>query len=192
MKVTIKELTGVDAMRRGCEMTRKPGMSPSKMTRERIYQCDHSPARLIKYWIELHGVQTFVSTHLVRHKIGAEHYVESNRDDRGGAGDDNVTRDTPVNHGIDANASALMQISRKRLCYASHVKTVAVWRKVRNEMQAVDHDLAAAMAPECAYRGYCPELRECRPGLARVLHAYRDSQPVRLRCAAEKKMEVSA
>lgn len=192
MKITIKELAGTDAMRRGCEMTRKPGMAPSKMTRERIYQCDHSPARLIRYWVELQGIPTFVSTHLVRHKIGVEHFVESNRDDRGGAGDDKVTRETPVNHGMEINASALMQISRKRLCYASHVKTVAVWRKVRNEMELVDPDLASAMAPECAYRGYCPELRECRPGLARVLHAYRDSQPVRMRMVAIKKMEAAA
>lgn len=127
------------------------------------------------------GWRPTVSVHLVRHKFGVEHFVESNRDDRGGAGDNEVNRLTPVNHGMEINAQAVIAISRKRLCYASHVRTVALWRKVRGAMQAVDPDLAAAMAPECAFRGYCPELRECKPGLAKVLHAYRDSQPVQLR-----------
>lgn len=181
--ITIRELTGPDAMRRACDMTRKPGMVPSKMTRARIYQCEHSPARVIRYWIELAGIPSFVSTHLVRHKLGVEHFVESNRDDRGGAGDEVVTRNTPVNHGMDINAVAIIQISRKRLCYASHIKTVAVWRKVRNAMGEIDPALRDAMAPECAFRGYCPELRECRPGLAGVLRAYSDSQPMQLRRA---------
>lgn len=186
MQVIIKEVTGADAMRRGCDMTRKPGMVPSQISRARIYQCEHSPARLIRFWIELVGIPTFVSVHLVRHKIGIEHFVESNRDDRGGAGDDVVNRLTPVNHGMDINASAAIAVSRKRLCYASSPRTVAVWRKVRNAMHDVDADLASAMVPECAVRGYCPELRECKPGLAKVLHAYRDSQPMVLRRRAQE------
>ncbi|HQL10244.1 MAG TPA: hypothetical protein PLE35_11635 [Lentisphaeria bacterium] len=181
MNITITPLTTEAAMRRACDMTRKPGMVPSKMTLSRIYQCEHSPARLIRYWVELRGIPTFVSVHLVRHKLGVEHFVESNRDDRGGAGDAVVTRETPVNHGMDINAAAVISISRKRLCYASHVRTVAVWRKLRSAMAHVDPALANAMAPECAFRGYCPELRECKPGLARVLRAYKDSQPVVLR-----------
>jgi hypothetical protein len=120
----------------------------------------------------MHGIPSFVSTHLVRHKIGIEHYVESFRDDRGGTGNEN--RLTPVNHGMLLNAQALIQISRKRLCYKSHSKTIAVWTKVRNEIAIIDQDLAMAMVPECVYRnGLCPELLECKPGVEKVLTAYR-------------------
>jgi hypothetical protein len=171
--ILIQEVSNDDLMRRCCDMTRKPGMVPSKMTREKIYKCEHSPARAIIFWIELLGIPSFVSTHLVRHKIGVEHYVESNRDDRGGAGDDNVTRNTPVNHGLLTNAQALIHMARKRLCYASHVKTVGVFRRLKKEMHEVDPALSEALVPDCVYRnGLCPELRECKPGLERVMKAY--------------------
>lgn len=175
MQIKIVDLTNEWAMRRACDMTRKPGAKPSTISRARLIRCEHSPMRLIRYWIEMIGIPSFVSTHFVRHKFGCEHFVESNRDDRGGAGDEVVNRLTRVNHGIEANAAAMIAVSRKRLCYASHVKTVAVWRKVKKAMEQIDPAMAAAMVPECVVRGYCPELIECKPGLKKVLHAYRDS-----------------
>ena len=181
MKITITDISHPDMLRKACDMTRKPGMKPSQMTRAKIYQCEHSPIRMLRFFIAIHGVPSFVSTHLVRHKFGVEHFVESNRDDRGGAGNDVVNRMTPVNHGIEANAQAIINISKKRLCYASHRSTVATWSRVRKAMRQVDNDLANAMVPECVTRGYCPELRECGPGLQKVLAAYADSQPARLR-----------
>ena len=174
MKITIEDLTDERIMRRACDMTRKPGVKPSTISRAKLLRCEHSPVRLICFWIELIGIPSFVSTHLVRHKIGVEHFVESNRDDRGGAGDGAVNRLTPVNHGMHANAQAMISMSRKRLCYASHSKTVAVWSRLRKSMRAVCPNTAEAMVPECVYRnGFCPELRECKPGLGEVMRAYR-------------------
>ena len=173
MRIVVNDMTNETTMRRACDMTRKPGLVPSKISRAQLLRCEHSPVRLIRFWIELHGIPSFVSTHLVRHKFGVEHFVESNRDDRGGAGDEVVNRMTPVNHGMDINATALIAMSKKRLCYNSHPKTVAVWRGVKKSMREVCPDTAAAMVPECVYRnGYCPELRQCKPGLANVLSAY--------------------
>lgn len=174
MKIVIQSLTDDALMRRACDMTRKAGMVPSKMTREKIYRCEHSPIRTIRFWIELIGIPSFISTHIVRHKHGVEHFVESNRDDRGGAGDDVVNRNTPVNHGMEINAQAIIQMARKRLCYASHTKTVAVFSRLRKAIGNVDPALADAMRPECVYRnGFCPELRECKPGLEKVMNAYK-------------------
>ena len=161
MKVLIDCLTQDRIMRRACDMTRKPGANPSKMPRRKIYQCEHSPCRTIRFWIELIGIPSFVSVHLVRHKIGVEHFVESNRDDRGGAGDTEVNRLTPVNHGMDVNAAALIAMSRKRLCFMSHKATVATWSRVRKAMRVIDPDLADFMVPECVYRGFCPEIKCC-------------------------------
>lgn len=175
MEITIRDLTDDELMRRACDMTRypKPGIKGSTITRARLLQCMHSPVRLIQFWIEMLGIQSVVSVHLVRHKHGVEPFVNTNRDDRGGPGDAVVTRETLVNHCMLINAEALVNISRKRLCYNAHVKTVAVWRKLRKAMFGVCPATAASMVPECVYRnGMCPELRQCKPGLERVLKAY--------------------
>jgi len=104
------------------------------------------------------GIPTFVSTHLVRHSIGVTHYVESNRDDRGGQ---DVDRNTPVNHAMLINAQALMAMARKRLCGNAHRETVKVMIAIKNAVREVDPDLAQAMVPDCVYRGSCYELNSC-------------------------------
>lgn len=149
---------------------------PVKAPLKSWYRNEHSPIRVRMFWVELERIPTFVSVHLVRHKIGVEHFVQSMRDDRGGAGNDQVTRLTPVNHGMLINAQALIQISRKRLCYAASKETVGTWTRLRKCMAAVDADLAWHMVPECVYRnGVCPEFKECGPGLEKVVRAYRKS-----------------
>lgn len=183
VEIVIRKLTGDEDMRRACDMTRKPGMVSSRMTLERIYACEHSPMRTQQFWIELRNIPTFVSVHLVRHKFGVEHFVESNRKDRGGSGDE--TRYTPVNHGMQINAQAIVNTSLKRLCYASAKETVAVWVKLKKAMRKADPALSDAMVPVCVQRGYCPELKECGPGLKAVLHAYRDSFHIKARETAD-------
>lgn len=171
MNIIIKELTSVEDVRRACEMTMHGQVS--RISLRNIYKCEHSPARVREFWIELQGIPTFVSVHLVRHKHGVEHFVQSMRDDLYIGEDVVVTRETPVNHGMKINAQALINMSRKRLCYKAHVKTVAVWRKLLKEVAKVDPDLAHWMVPECVHRGsWCPELRECKPSLERVVKAY--------------------
>jgi len=172
MKVTVRKLTDLDLMREACNGTRKAGMKPSTMTLDRIYGCEHSPIRTQVFWIVFKALPTFVSVHLVRHKFGIEHFVESNRDDRGGV---NADRLTPVNHSMLANAQALLDMSRKRLCFASHKTTVGAFVQLRSAIRHVDPDLANYMVPECVVRGYCPELRECKPGVINVLRAYQDA-----------------
>lgn len=173
INIVIKKLTDETILRRACDMTRKPGMVPSQMTLKKIYRCEHSPMRTQIFWIELQGLETFVSVHFVRHKHGVEHYIESNRDDRGGTGKED--RYTPVNHGMLINAQAITNMSLKRLCYASHPTTVAQWMKVKKAMKAVDPDLSDVMVPACVQTGFCPELRECKAGLQAVLRAYKDA-----------------
>lgn len=173
MKATALKISPPSLAARAAEMTTH--VKKVKAPESEWYRSEHSPIRAIIWWIELHAIPSFVSTHFVRHKIGVEHYVESNRDDRGGAGDEVVNRLSPVNHGLLANAQAIIQISRKRLCYASHRRTVAAWRRVIGAISATDQHLASHCVPECVYRGgVCPERRQCRPGLERVMRAYKD------------------
>ena len=139
------------------------------------FKSEHSPARGLIYLVKLYNIPTFVSVHLVRHNVGINHYVMSNRDDRGGAGDNVVNRLTPVNHAMLINAQAVIAVSRKRLCFKSAKKTVAVWTKVKKAFRKVEPELEPFLVPECVYRnGLCPEFRQCKPGLEKVMSAYSD------------------
>lgn len=174
MKAIVEKRTGLAHLREACGMTLRPGMT-SNASLFKLYRCEHSPIRTQRFWVVLERIATFVSVHLVRHKVGVEHFVQSNRDDRGGA--EVVTRDTPVNHGMDINAGALIQMSRRRLCYKSHGRTVQAWRAVRERVDEVDPDLAMFMVPECVYRGFCPEVRECQKGAVAVIEDYSKGNP---------------
>ncbi len=132
---------------------------------------EHSPVRLIRFLIKLTGVETFVSVHLTRHKIGVDHFVTSNRDDRGG--DNKEDRNTPVNHSMDINAQALLFMGRRRLCYKSHKRTVATMQKIKSAVGASIPELEQYIVPECVYRnGICPEETQCKPGVDAVMSAY--------------------
>lgn len=159
MEIRIKKLTDVSHMRRACEMTWKGNGRPSKMTLRSIYDCEHSPIRSQVFWIEMIGVLSFVSVHFVRHKIGVEHFVQSNREDRGGTGD--VNRQTPVDHGMLVNAQALINMARKRLCFKAHKETRETMLAIKDAMAAVDPDLVMFLVPECEYRRGCHEPKPC-------------------------------
>ena len=159
MEIRVQKLTDVSLMRRACEMTRKGSGKPSKMTLRSIYDCGHSPIRTQFFWIEMIGVLSFVSVHFVRHKIGVEHFVQSNREDRGGTAE--VNRKTPVNHRMLVNAQALINMARKRLCYKAHKESRETMLAIKDEIAKVDPDLATFLVPECEYRKGCHEPRTC-------------------------------
>ena len=146
-------------VQRACEMTMDGGKS--RISNEEIYRCEHSPIRTKLFWIEMIDIPTFISVHLVRHKIGVEHFVKTNRDDLGGDGE--ATRNTPVNHGMLINAQALINMARKRLCGKSHEETRKIMRLIKDAVGAIDEDLPNYMVRECEYRnGICPEKTKCK------------------------------
>ena len=157
MEVKVEKYTDIDLLRRACEMTTHD--QTSNVSLKAMYKCEHSPIRTQMFWIELLQIPTFVSVHFARHKHGVEHFVTSNRDDRGGT--DEVDRETPINHGMWINAQALINMSRKRLCNKSHKETVQVMKKIKEEVAEVDPDLSKRMVPDCVYRGQCYELKKC-------------------------------
>ena len=157
MEIIVKKLTDEALMRRACEMTMH-GVE-SKMTLDKIYQCEHSPMRTQMFWIEMLDIPSFVSVHFRTHSVGITHFVTSNREDRGGG--ENVDRWTPVNHGMFLNAQSLVNLARKRLCTKAHVATREVMNGICNELLLEDPDLSAYMLPECIYRGGCFEPKSC-------------------------------
>jgi hypothetical protein len=156
MKIEARKITNEILLRLACAFTIS---AESKMTTDRIYKCEHSPMRTQMFVIEMYSVPTFVSVHFVRHKHGVEHYVKSNRDDRGGEKD--AGRWEPVNHMMLCNAQSLVNMARKRLCFQAHTETVKAMVAIREAIEQVDPTLAKYMVPECMYRNGCHELKPC-------------------------------
>lgn len=150
--------------------------------RRKILLAEHSPIRCLQFRIRLENLPYWVSVHLVRHKIGVDHFVTTQRDDRT---DKPVSRaampqGAPVTHEMLVNAQALIAMSRKRLCFLASQETTLAWKKVRSLVLAIgEPELADLMVPECVYRGFCPEMSRCKanyvctPKFTRDLAAYR-------------------
>ena len=150
--------------------------------RRKILLAEHSPIRCLQFRIRLENLPYWVSVHLVRHKIGVDHYVTTQRDDRK---DNPVSRDelpqgALVTHEMLVNAQALLAMSRKRLCFLASKETTLAWSKVRLLMREIgETEIADLMVPECVYRGFCPEMSRCKanyvctPKFTRDLEQYR-------------------
>ena len=158
MQVIVQKLTDAGLMRRACEMTFR---GKSRMSLEKMYRCKHSPIRTQMFWIELLGIPTFASVHLVRHGTGVTHFVLSNREDRGG--DSNANRWTPVNHGMLLNAEALQNMAYKRLCHQAHPEVRKIMKAIKVALAGgIDPALADTLVPLCEYRGgLCDEPKPC-------------------------------
>lgn len=135
---------------------------PSESWKHRILLAEHSPIRSLVWTIRLHGVPYYVSNHLVRHKYGVEWYVQSQRNDRQSNYDrTKAPQDEPVMVTFEANAQALINISRRRLCRKADVATRDLWYMVCEEIISEEPAMAGILVPDCVYRGRCCEMYPC-------------------------------
>jgi hypothetical protein len=137
------------------------GVYPSPSWKKTILLAEHSPIRRILFSWRWEGLKSWVSVHFVRHKFGIEHWVSTQRSDRTGVNRDMSVQATPVNHECEANAQALIFISRRRLCNQASPETRAAWQEVKEKVTEADPMLGSVMVPECIYRGFCPEFHSC-------------------------------
>lgn len=137
------------------------GEYPSDEWKKTILLAEHSPIRKIRFSWKWKDLKSWVSVHFVRHKFGIEHWVTTQRSDRTGVDRDKSPQDTPVSHECEANAQALIFISRRRLCRQASKETRLAWAEVKAEVAKRDPVLASVMVPECVYRGFCPEFKSC-------------------------------
>lgn len=138
------------------------GKYPDSDWKRRMILAEHSPFRRLTFswrWVDL---KSWVSVHFVRHKIGIEHWVKTQRTDRTGMNRDEIPQGALVNHTAEADAQALINISRKRLCNQASPETREAWMKVRDEVvKPVEPELARCMVKDCVYRGWCYEYNSC-------------------------------
>lgn len=129
--------------------------------KKQILLAEHSPIRKMHFQWKWIGIKSWVSTHFVRHKIGIEHFVQSQRTDRTGINRDKLYQSEIVNHECIANVQAIINISRKRLCRKSANETLEAWNCVVSNILAIKSPIYKICVPECVYRGFCPEFKSC-------------------------------
>ncbi len=137
------------------------GKYPDRTWKLKLIRAEHSPIRKLVFswkWVDL---PYWISVHIVRHKIGIEHFVKTQRSDRTGVDRAELPQGTFVDHECCANAQALITISRKRLCSCASPETRQAWQLVKDEVRKIEPELAHCMVKECIYRGFCPEMFGC-------------------------------
>lgn len=140
---------------------KESGKFPTTNWKRDILRAEHSPIRTLTFTVRLTGIPYWVSTHFVRHKIGIEHFVSTQRTDRTGIDRNELPQSAPVSHTMVINAQALINISRKRLCGQASRETEQIWAMVIEEIEKHEPELASLCVPECVYRGFCPEMHSC-------------------------------
>ena len=149
------------------------GKEPSEKFKRAILIAEHSPIRdLIVKWKWL-AMPSWVSVHWVRHKW--EKFVRTQRTDRTGIDRTKLPQDAPVDFTGDANAHALIDTMRKRLCYQASPETREYAEDFKATLHQIEPELADVLVPNCIYRCGCPEMSKCPFGersLFMTLRAY--------------------
>ena len=141
---------------------KNPVTEPDGEWKRKILRARHSPIRYLMYSYYLHGVPYWVSVHLVRHHVGVQPYVRSQRNDRQSLYDRNAARqDEPVDMIWDVNAEALITISEKRLCNQAAAETLNVVKEMCKLAKTATPEIADCLKPVCAKYGVCYEMYPC-------------------------------
>lgn len=135
------------------------GREPSETFKKNILIAEHSPIRDITVKWKWPGIKSWVATHWVRHKW--ECFVRSQRSDRTGVDRDKLPQDALVDFTGEANAQALIDTMRKRLCYQASPETRAYAEDLKSKLRDVQPELSDVLVPNCVYRCGCPEMQSC-------------------------------
>ena len=137
---------------------------PSSDWKKSILLAEHSPIRKMSLNWKWENLKYWISTHFVRHKVGIEHFVSSQREDREHTEKDRNKKlqSALVTHECNANFQAIINVSRKRLCEKSHDETREAWQLfLERVVKPLEPELYEVCVRECVYRGGCPEMDPC-------------------------------
>ena len=137
------------------------GKPPTSQWIRKILMAEHSPIRKYIVNFKWEEVPYWVAMHFVRHHVGVQWFVGTQRDDRSGGDRSQKPQTAMVPLEGWANAQSLIDISKKRLCNQASPETRAYWQSLKDEIVKEQPELAAAMVSTCVYRGFCPEFYPC-------------------------------
>lgn len=135
---------------------------PTDEWKVKLLESEHSPIRELWFGIRM-TIPYWVSVHFVRHHIGVNHYVQSQRNDRQSAYDRNTApQDEMVSHIMSVNAAELVQMAHKRLCGQASYETRYVMQMIVDEVIKTNPEMESVLVPLCDYRnGKCTEFNCC-------------------------------
>jgi hypothetical protein len=129
--------------------------------KEKILLSEHSPIRELWFGIKME-IPYWVSVHFVRHHIGVNHYVQTQRSDRTGENRSTKRQDEIVSHIMSINAQELINMAHKRLCKQASVETRQVMQLIVDEVNKLHSEFKKVLVPNCIYRnGKCTEFFPC-------------------------------
>lgn len=134
---------------------------PSDEWKRRILNAGHSPIRTLMFTVRME-IPYYVSVHFVRHKVGVEHYVQSQRNDRQSDYDrTKAPQDATVTHIMDLNAAALVEMAHRRLCGQADPVTRLAMSQICSLVIEANPEFSDVLVPMCEYRGGCHEMNSC-------------------------------
>ena len=141
---------------------KKSVSAPTEEWKKKLILAEHSPLRELWFGIRME-IPYYVSVHYVRHHIGVNHYVQSQRNDRQKNYDrTKAPQDAPVSHIMSLNAQELVFMSHKRLCKQADSATRAVMQEIVRQAVTLCPEFEEVLVPLCKYRnGKCTEFYPC-------------------------------
>ena len=128
---------------------------------KKMLKCKHSPIRTLMFTIRM-TIPYYVSTHFVRHKIGVEHYVQSQRNDRQADYDrETAPQGAMVSHVMEINAEQLMFMANRRLCGMADPTTRYVMGLICRAVERICPEFIGNLKPMCEHLHECPEFKSC-------------------------------
>lgn len=129
--------------------------------KKKYLRSEHSPIRTLNFIIKME-IPYCNSVHFVRHKLGVEHFVQSQRNDRQDKYDrKKAPQDAPVSHIMYVNAAELMFMAHKRLCGKADPDTRLIMNMIKDEVCKTNPEFEDFLVPQCQYLKRCPEFQPC-------------------------------
>lgn len=137
------------------------GNAVTESWKGRMLKCKHSPIRTLVFTIRM-TIPYYVSTHFVRHKIGVEHFVQSQRNDRQEFYDrETAPQGAMVSHIMEVNAEQLMFMANRRLCGMADKTTRYVMTLICKAVESCNPEFVGHLKPMCEHIKECPEFKSC-------------------------------
>ena len=136
--------------------------APTEEWLKRLVEAEHSPIRELWFGIKME-IPYWVSVHFVRHHIGVNHYIQTQRSDRTGVNRSEKPQGEIVSHIMSVNAQELIFMAHKRLCKQASAETQEVMREIVKQVTQVAPYMKSVLVPLCKYRGgLCNEMFSCK------------------------------
>lgn len=147
-----------------CRNTMNKSVSDDEPTQEfkrKLLISEHSPIRLLRIKWRWGRMKSWCATHFARHWLGWDKWVGTRRSDRTGVDRGALSQNELVPIDVCANAQALINVARYRLCYQAASETREYMEDLKRRIYDAQPDIADVLVPNCVYRGGCSEFKEC-------------------------------